>query len=185
MSLWVKTKDIEKSIKNISWVAGRLEEIDSDGWVKIFIDYAHTADALTKALETLKEIENTKRIITVFWATGDRDKTKRPIMWQVVSKYSDYVIVTQDDDYSESTQDIIKDILPGIERKEGENFWIIPDRETAIRTAILEAKSWDIVFIAGKWDEHLMMTNFGPVEYNDKQVVEKVLQEIDDNTIIE
>ncbi len=184
LSLGLKTEDIEKSIKNISVIPWRLEEINNYEWLKIFIDYAHTPDALENVLTTLKNINGVKRIISVFWATWDRDKTKRPIMGEVVSKLSDYVILTQDDDYTEATQDIMKDILPGIERKEWENFWIIPDREVAIRTAMLQAEKDDAILIAWKWDEHLMMTNLWPVAYNDKEVVLKILKEIDDNKII-
>jgi UDP-N-acetylmuramoyl-L-alanyl-D-glutamate--2,6-diaminopimelate ligase len=184
LSLWVKPKDIEKSILDVEWVAGRLEEVNNYEWFKIFIDYAHTPDALENVLNTLKNIEWIKRIITVFWATWDRDKTKRPIMWKIVSQMSDYVILTQDDDYTETTQDIVKDVLPWIERKEWEDFWIILNRQSAIRTAILQAKKYDAILIAGKWDEHLMMTNLWPIEYNDKQVVCDILKEIDDNKII-
>jgi len=184
LSLWMKVEDIEKSIENISVIAWRLEEIKNNEWYKIFIDYAHTPDALEKVLETLREINWIKRIITVFWATWDRDKTKRPIMWEIVSRLSDYVILTQDDDYSEKTTDIMKDVLVWIERKEWENFWIIKDRESAIRTALLEAKENDVVLIAWKWDEHILMTNSWAINYNDKEVVLKILKEIDDNKII-
>ncbi|MGE4443438.1 MAG: UDP-N-acetylmuramoyl-L-alanyl-D-glutamate--2,6-diaminopimelate ligase [Candidatus Altimarinota bacterium] len=184
LSLGLKTEDIEKSIKNVSVVPGRLEEVNNYEGFKVFIDYAHTPDALENVLNTLKNINGVKRIITVFGATGDRDKTKRPIMGRVVSNLSDYVILTQDDDYTEATQDIMKDVLPGIERKEGENFWIIPDREVAIRTAFLQAEKDDAILIAGKGDEHLMMTNLGPIPYNDKEVALKILQEIDDNKIM-
>lgn len=184
LSLGLKTEDIEKSIKNVSVIPGRLEEVNNYEGFKIFIDYAHTPDALENVLNTLKNINGIKRIITIFGATWDRDKTKRPIMWRVVSNLSDYVILTQDDDYTEATQDIMKDVLPGIERKEWENFWIIPDREVAIRTALLQAEKDDAILIAGKWDEHLMMTNLGPITYNDKEVVLKVLKEIDDNKIM-
>lgn len=184
LSLWLKPKEIEKSILDVDVVPWRLEEVSNYEWFKIFIDYAHTPDALENILNTLKEINWINRIITVFWATWDRDKTKRPIMWRIVSEMSDYVILTQDDDYTEKTQDIIKDVLPWIERKQGENFWIILDRESAIRTALLEAQKNDVVLIAWKWDEHLMMTNYWAVPYNDKEVVLKVLNEIDENKII-
>lgn len=184
LSLWMKTEDIEKSIKNLWVVPGRLEEVNNYEWMKIFIDYAHTPDALENVLTTLKNINGIKRIITVFGATGDRDKTKRPIMWEVVSRLSDYVILTQDDDYTEKTQEIMKDVLVGIERKEWENFWIIPDREVAIRTALLQAQKDDAILIAGKWDEHIMMTNLWPIPYNDKEIVLKILKEIDDNKIV-
>ena len=114
LSLGMKPRDIEKSIQDVEVVPGRLEEINNYEWFKVFVDYAHTPDALENILRTLKNINGIKRIITVFWATGDRDKTKRPIMWKIVSDMSDYVILTQDDDYTEKTQDIVIDILPGI-----------------------------------------------------------------------
>ena len=95
-----------------------MEEVKSKDDFSVFIDYAHTPDALENVLDTLQEMKGKGRIITVFGATGDRDTTKRPIMGQVVSRYSDVVIVTQDDDYTENTQKIIKDILPGIDRKQ-------------------------------------------------------------------
>lgn len=184
LSLGMKPEEIQKAILDVESVPGRLEDVNNYEGFKIFIDYAHTPDALEKTLQTLRDIQGVKRIITVFGATGDRDKTKRPIMGKIVSDMSDFVILTQDDDYSEKTSAIIKDVLPWIERKEGENFWIIPERESAIRTALLEAQENDAVLIAGKGDEHVMVTNAWIVEYNDKAVVLKVLQEIDDNKVI-
>jgi UDP-N-acetylmuramoyl-L-alanyl-D-glutamate--2,6-diaminopimelate ligase len=94
------------------------------------------------------------------------------------------VIVTQDDDYTENTGKIIKDILPGIDRKQWENFWIIPDRREAMRTAIIMAKKDDIILIAGKWDEHVLITNTGPVEWHERTIVEWMLKEIDGNTVM-
>lgn len=184
LSLWLKEKDIEKAIWEVDVIPWRLEEIRNYEWFKIFVDYAHTQDALENVLNTLKNITWINRIITVFWATWDRDRSKRPLMWEVVSRLSDYVVLTQDDDYSEKTQDIMKDILPWIERKEWNDFWIIPDRETAIRTALLQAQENDAILIAWKWDEHVMMTNSWPISYNDKEIVLKILKEIDDNKII-
>ena len=117
-----------------------MEEIKSPDGYSIFIDYAHTADALENVLGTLSEVKGEGGIITVFGCTGDRDISKRPIMGQVVSRLSDIVIVTQDDDCTENPQKIIKDILPGIDRKQGEDFWVIVDRKEAIRTALLTAQ---------------------------------------------
>lgn len=184
LSFWMKVEDIEKSIEEIDFIPWRLEEIKNNEWFKIFVDYAHTPDALENVLNTLREISQVKRIITVFWATWDRDKSKRPIMWEVVSRLSDYVILTQDDDYSEDTISIIKDVLPWIEKKEWENFWVIPERVSAIRTAILQAQENDVVLVAGKWDEHIMVTNEWVIPYNDKEVILKILKEIDDNKIV-
>ena len=183
-SLGIEKDIIEKAISEISGVPGRMEQIISKDGFSVFIDYAHTPDALENVLETLGELKEKGRIITVFWATGDRDTTKRPIMGQVVSRLSDIVIVTQDDDYTEESSKIIKDILPWINRKQEEDFWVIPDREEAIRTALLMAKSGDIILLAGKWDEHVLLTNNGPVPWHERTIVENMLKEIDDNTIL-
>ncbi len=189
-SIWVfialnlKPKEIEKIIASISWVPWRMEEIKNKEGFKIFIDYAHTGDALTQVLNNLRDIQGRKKIITVFWATGDRDKTKRPEMGRIVSDLSDIVVLTQDDDYTEKTEQIIKDVAHGIERKEWEDFWIIPDRKEAIRTALIMASLNDIVLIAWKWDEHTLMTNFWPIPWHDKEVVLEVLQWIDENRMI-
>jgi UDP-N-acetylmuramoyl-L-alanyl-D-glutamate--2,6-diaminopimelate ligase len=185
ISLNYKPQEIESMVQQISWVPWRMEEVENNEWCKIYIDYAHTPDALEQVLTTLKEIQGRKRIITVFWATGDRDRTKRPEMGRIVSEYSDIVILTQDDDYSEKTESIIKDVLPWIERKEWENFWIIADRKEALRTALITAQKNDIILIAGKWDEHVLMTNNGPVEWHDKTIVKEILTQIENNTIIE
>lgn len=183
-SLGIDRDTIEKIVADVHVIPGRMEEVKSKDWFSVFIDYAHTADALENVLTTLWEMKWKWRVITVFWATGDRDKTKRPIMWQVVSRLSDVVIVTQDDDYTENTGEIIKDILPGIDRKQWEDFWIISDRKEAIRTALVMARKDDIILLAGKWDEHALLTNAGPIEWHERTIVEDMLKGIDDNTIL-
>ena len=184
ISFWIKWKAIQDILKDITWIPGRLEEVKNNESFKIFVDYAHTPDALEKVLEDFKKTKGVNNIITVFWATWDRDKTKRPVMGEIVSRLSDIVILTQDDDYTEKTEDIIKDVFPGIERKEWENFWIISDRKEAIRTALVSASKNDVVLVAGKWDEHILVTNGGAIEWHDRTVIEEILKGIDDNKII-
>lgn len=184
-SLGIDRETIADMVAKVKGVPGRMEEVKSKDGFSVFIDYAHTADALENVLGTLGEMKGKGRIITVFGATGDRDTSKRPIMGQVVSNMSDVVIVTQDDDYTENPEKIIKDILPGIDRKQGEDFWIIPDRREAIRTALVMAKKDDLILLAGKGDEHALLTNDGPIEWHEKTIVEQMLKEIDDNSIIQ
>ncbi len=183
-SLWIDRDTISKIIAKVHTIPWRMEEVRSKDGFSVFIDYAHTADALENVLETLWEMKWKGRVITVFGCTGDRDISKRPLMWQVVSRLSDVVIVTQDDDYTENPQKIIKDILPGIDRKQWEDFWIIANRKEAIRTALVMAKKDDIILLAGKWDEHALLTNDGPVEWHEKTIVEQMLKKIDGNTIL-
>lgn len=183
MAFSISWDDIIEVIKKIDWVPGRMELIENELWADIIVDYAHTPDALEKVLITLKAIWY-KKIVTVFWATWDRDKTKRPIMWEIVSKNSDIVILTQDDDYSENSENIIKDVLPGINRIEWQDFFIIPTRREAIELGISSIDEWDVLLVAWKWDEHVMVTNSWLIEWHDKTIIKEILKNIDDNKII-
>ena len=122
------------------------------------MDYAHTEESLQSVLRTLRDMKNTKRIITVFGATGDRDRTKRPKMGKVVDDMSDIVILTDDDTYTEDSLRIIRDVTEGISRKEGDGFWVIPSREDAIRTALIMLHPGDVLIVAGKGAETVQVT---------------------------
>ena len=183
IAFWIDPKKSPEMIKDVTWVPGRMEKVENDIWADIYVDYAHTADALEKVLTSLKNY-NYNKIVTVFWATWSRDKTKRPEMWRVVDRNSDVIILTQDDDYAEKTEKIIKDVLPGIKRKEWENFWIIPTRREAIEAGIFALKKWDCLLVAWKWDEHTMITNSWAVPWHDKTVILEILKGIKDNQII-
>ncbi len=122
------------------------------------MDYAHTVDSLKNVIQTVKNIEGTNRVFVVFGATGDRDTSKRPLMGKVVDEMSDVCILTDDDTYTEDSLKIIREVAEGIDRKEGENFWIIPSREDAIRTALLMLKKNDALIVAGKGSESVQVT---------------------------
>jgi len=175
---------IQELIAGFDCVPGRLEEVPNMRGAKIFVDYAHTEASLQSVLETLKQIEWTKRIIIVFGATGDRDKTKRPKMWRVVDILSDVIILTDDDTYTEDSLAIIRDVSEGIKRREGEGFWIIPSREDAIRTALIMLQEGDILIVAGKGAETVQVTQKWPIPYNDRKVIEKILMEIDAQVMV-
>lgn len=138
------------AIESVEVIPGRLEEIENTRGLTVFVDYAHTEDSLRNVLETIKQMEGIGRIITVFGATGDRDTGKRPKMGRVVDTLSDIVILTEDDNYTENSLKILKEVSMGIKRKEGEGFWIVPSRMDAIRTALVMAEKEDVVIIAGK-----------------------------------
>jgi UDP-N-acetylmuramoyl-L-alanyl-D-glutamate--2,6-diaminopimelate ligase len=175
---------IQELIAGFECVPGRLEEVPNMRGAKIYVDYAHTEASLQSVLETLKKIEWTKRIITVFGATWDRDRTKRPKMWHVVDILSDVIILTDDDTYSEDSIQIIHEVSSWIQRREWENFWIIPSREDAIRTALIMLKRGDILLVAGKWAETVQVTQKGPIPYNDRKVIEKILMEIEAQVMV-
>lgn len=180
----VDVSSIVSAIESVESIPGRLEEIKNNRGLTVFVDYAHTEDSLKNVLETLKQMDGIGRIITVFGATGDRDTSKRPKMWRIVDNLSDVIILTEDDNYTENSLKIIKEVSMGIKRKEGEWFWIIPSRMDAIRTALVIAESGDVVLIAGKWAESIQVTNAGAIEWDDRVVVRKILQEIDENEMM-
>jgi UDP-N-acetylmuramoyl-L-alanyl-D-glutamate--2,6-diaminopimelate ligase len=180
----VSMETIIKTMATVGGVPGRLEEVPNMRKAKIFVDYAHTEDSLKNVLETLRKIEGTKRIITLFGATGDRDKTKRPKMGRIVDILSDVIILTDDDTYTEDSLGIIRDVTWGIDRKEWEDFWIVPDREDAIRTALLMLEKGDILLAAGKWAETVKVTQKWSIPWNDRKVIERILMEIESQVMV-
>lgn len=179
----VDLETIKNSIASVEWIAGRLEEVPNNSGFKILVDYAHTEESLRSVLQTIKQMKWINNIITVFWATWDRDRTKRPKMWKVVDELSDFIVLTDDDTYTEDSLRIIKEVSVWIKRKEWEDFWIVPDREDAIRTAILMAGVNDVILIAGKWSETAIITNKWSFPWSDVGVTKKILQEIENNDL--
>jgi UDP-N-acetylmuramoyl-L-alanyl-D-glutamate--2,6-diaminopimelate ligase len=148
---------------------GRLEKINQDSDLYVYVDYAHTDDALENVLSTLLPLKKS-RIITVFGCGGDRDKAKRPRMGKVAAKFSDAVIITSDNPRSENPDEIIKQIIEGIP-KDFRNYFTIKDREEAIKKAIAIAKKGDIVLIAGKGHETTQIFKDRAVPFNEREIV--------------
>lgn len=130
-------------------VPGRLEAVPAQRNFRVFVDYAHTDDALLNVIKTCREL-NPARLIVVFGCGGSRDKTKRPRMGAVVDQHADFAIVTSDNPRQEEPLAIIEDIKPGMIRG---NYEVIADRKEAIFKAIAMAAPHDIVLIAGKGHE--------------------------------
>lgn len=105
-------------------------------------------------------------------------------MGRVVDTLSDIVILTDDDTYGEASIAIIRDVTDGISRKEGEKFWIIPSREDAIRTALIMLEKGDILLVAGKGAETVQVTESGPIPWNDRKVIERILMEIEAQVMV-
>lgn len=167
---------IKEVISDFEGVEGRLELITSEATAslfKVFVDYAHTDDALKNVLETLRDMTK-KRLITVFGCGGDRDRFKRPRMGNVASKFSDYVIITSDNPRSENPLAIAKEIEKGID-KDFKSYKILLDRFEAIKEAINIAEEGDIVLIAGKGHEKYQIIKDKISPFNDKEVVKEIL----------
>ncbi|MDR2884433.1 MAG: UDP-N-acetylmuramoyl-L-alanyl-D-glutamate--2,6-diaminopimelate ligase [Deferribacteraceae bacterium] len=158
------TQDGVAALEN---VPGRLEKYTHNG-VAAFVDYAHTDDALKNVLIALKKICGGK-LITLFGAGGDRDKTKRPRMGAIAQKYSDEVVVTSDNPRTEDLMDIIADILEGM--TPSKSVHIKPDRAEAIKYAIEIAQSGDIVLIAGKGHEDYQIVGKTKHHFSDSEHV--------------
>lgn len=183
ISLKIPIDSIKETIFTTNWIPWRLEEVSNNFDFKIFVDYAHTEESLRSVISTIRKMEWVNRIITVFGATWDRDKTKRPKMWKVVDELSDVIILTDDDTYTEDSLIIINEVSKWIKRKEWENFWIIPDRADAIRTALIMAQANDVLLIAGKWAETVQVTNKWPISWSDIGITRKILLEMEENNI--
>ena len=153
-------------------VPGRLERIDCKKDFSVFVDYAHTDDALKNILTTLRQL-SPKRIITLFGCGGERDKLKRPKMGKVVTELSDFAVITSDNPRSENPGSIVRDIKKGINKK---NYCVVLDRREAIKKALSQASSGDIVVLAGKGHEGYQVLKDGPVHFDDREEVKKCLR---------
>lgn len=152
-------------------VRGRFELVEKGQNFTVIIDYAHTPDGLENVLLASKKL-NPKRIITVFGCGGDRDREKRPQMGKISSTLSDYTIITTDNPRNEDPEKIIQEIEAGIENK---RYEIIVDRIEAITKALNYAKKGDLVLIAGKGHETYQIFKDKKIPFDDREVVEKVL----------
>ena len=171
-----KPEDILLILSTLKSVNGRLEPINSpDGWTAI-VDYAHTPDALENVLNAIHEVLNGKgQVITVCGAGGNRDKGKRPLMAQEAVKQSDRVIITSDNPRFEEPQDIINDMLAGLNAKQMKKVISIVDRREAIRTACMMALKGDVILIAGKGHEDYQEIKGVKHHFDDKEIVRDLI----------
>lgn len=167
---------IKTALEKAHTIAGRFEQIDCGQKFAVIVDYAHTAESLGKLLELYKS-RTPGKLYAVFGATGGgRDKSKRQIMGEEAHKYSDVVVLTDDDPYDEDRYSIIEQIATGVARTEGDgNFWKIPTRYEAIKYALSMAREGDTVVIAGKGAETVQCLAYGKIEWDDRQVVREIL----------
>lgn len=176
IALGISTSSIKAGVASFSSVPGRFERILSPaGWSAI-IDYAHTPDALEKCLHTIRDVlpaQSSNRIVTVFGAGGDRDKSKRPLMGKVVDTLSDIAVVTSDNPRTEDPNAIIDDVLKGVQRKK--DLFVEPDRRSAIANALSMARTGDIVLIAGKGHEDYQIIGTTKHHFSDREIVQEFI----------
>ena len=171
-------EDILVVLSTLKSVAGRLEPIRSAEGVTAIVDYAHTPDALANVLNAIHEVLDGKggQVITVCGAGGNRDKGKRPLMAQEAVKQSSRVIITSDNPRFEEPQDIINDMLAGLDQKQMKKVIAIVDRREAIKTAVMLAQKGDVILIAGKGHEDYQEIKGVKHHFDDREVVREIFQ---------
>jgi len=166
---------IKKVIENFSGPPGRLELAGRETPFKVFIDYAHTPDALRNVLRALRRL-NPRKLICVFGCGGDRDRQKRSIMGDIAGKLSDEVIITNDNPRMEDAKAILREIEKGMAGKK--NYSIIESREVAIQQAVSMAEEGDIVLIAGKGHENYQIIGNKILPFDDKKAAEEAIEKM-------
>ncbi len=159
-------KDLEKAISGFGGVCGRVEQVASG----VIVDFAHTPDGIEKVLDTLKN----KKLIVVFGAGGDRDKTKRPLMGKIVEHFAKIAIITSDNPRSEEPKDIMNEILSGFQNPD--KALMIEDRKEAINKALKLKEKDDLVVILGKGDENTQEIKGVKYPFSDKAIVNEILK---------
>lgn len=169
MECGIPVSIVETALSKMDGVKGRIERIPTDTPYSVFIDFAHTPDALENILTTLRGFTK-GRLVTLFGCGGDRDRTKRPIMGRIACEKSDFVIVTSDNCRTEKKDAIIADILEGV-RNQGTDYVAITDRTEAIHYAIDHAQPGDVILLAGKGHEEYEIDENGKHDYSEKNIV--------------
>lgn len=173
----VAPHDIKESLSAIDGVCGRLERLKIDESIdfSVYIDYAHTPDALENLLRTARSFSRTgQRIVLVFGCGGDREKQKRPMMGRIASQMADFFVVTSDNSRSEQTGDIIDGIVSGI--KPFAVYTVIEDRKKAIEYVIKNARHGDIVLLAGKGHEEYEIYGNEKRPFSERELVRQYVR---------
>ena len=172
----IDKNDIERSFEGFCGVKGRLEkaELPEDWGFTVFIDYAHTPDALEQLLKAVKSFKNDgSRLILLFGCGGDREKEKRAKMGRIASELADVTIVTNDNPRSEDPCKIIDDILLGIDKSK--EYAVIPNRKNAIAYAMATSRDGDVVLLAGKGHENYEINGSGCFHFDEREIIREII----------
>lgn len=163
---------LARIMSSLKPVVGRMDAQILPNKPLVVVDFAHTPDALEKALTTLRDVRGINKLICVFGCGGNRDKTKRPIMGEIAAALADSIIITSDNPRDENPDDIIRDIVVGVMK---DNYQIIADRKQAIQFAITSADSNDVILIAGKGHEDYQEIGGVKYHFSDLELVKQLL----------
>jgi UDP-N-acetylmuramoyl-L-alanyl-D-glutamate--2,6-diaminopimelate ligase len=174
MACGVDLDNVVTGLENVQPVPGRLNPIDCGQPFGLYVDFAHTPDAIARLCQTTREFTN-KKLLLLFGCGGDRDKGKRPLMGEAATTNADYVVVTSDNPRSEEPESIIEDIKPGLK---GKGFKIEVDRKKAIAAVLKKAKKGDVVLLAGKGAESYQEVKGVRQPFSDIEEARAVLAEM-------
>ncbi|WP_373501650.1 UDP-N-acetylmuramoyl-L-alanyl-D-glutamate--2,6-diaminopimelate ligase [Desulfococcus sp.] len=191
MAVGVSPAAIQSGIAGLRTVPGRLESIPNDRGRFVFVDYAHTPDALENVLAAVKALTKQK-IICVFGCGGDRDRKKRPIMGEIAGRLADLAVVTSDNPRTEDPMEIIREMLPGVKQVatreydpeaismglNGRGFLVEPDRRRAIRLAVKASQPGDVILVAGKGHETYQIIGRETLKFDDRIEVREALKRL-------
>ncbi len=172
--LGIPLKDAAEALADAHGAKGRVEPVPTDGDYSIFIDYAVTPDAIENVLKTLRDI-TPGRLVMLFGCGGDRDRKKRPIMGRIAADLADFVIVTSDNPRTEKPEDIIAEILPGVEQGKAP-YKVICDRVEAIRWAIENHRDGDVILLCGKGHEDYQIIGHEKIHMDEREIVAEELR---------
>ena len=176
-------KSVENGIYKLKNIPGRLERIENNNGFSVFVDYAHTPDALKNVLDVLRSFTE-NRLIVVFGCGGDRDTSKRPLMGIHAADIADYVIVTSDNPRTESPVSIMLDIEKGIKSINGlkSEYVLIEDRKSAILTAVKMLRNGDVLLVAGKGHEDYQIIGTEKRHFDDREECREAIREVNSYT---
>jgi UDP-N-acetylmuramyl-tripeptide synthetase len=187
-SLGLTLTDIKTGIEKFTSVPGRLESVANHSGRYVFVDYAHTPDALENVLSTLRSL-TAGRLICIFGCGGDRDRSKRPLMGDIAGRLSDLCIVTSDNPRTEDRMAIIENILEGVRAVKSRvpddattpsnGYMVEPDRKSAIRKGMEASLPGDIVLIAGKGHETYQIIGKNKTPFDDRMEAEINLRRVE------
>lgn len=179
IELGLDNLEVLRLLSELESVSGRFQFIVSKDNITAVVDYAHTPDALENVLKTIEDIRTkNEQLITVVGCGGDRDKTKRPIMANIASTFSDKAILTSDNPRTENPEAILDDMEKGVEPQNYKKMLAILDRKQAIKTACQLAKPNDIILIAGKGHETYQEINGVRHDFDDMKIVKELLEQL-------
>jgi UDP-N-acetylmuramoyl-L-alanyl-D-glutamate--2,6-diaminopimelate ligase len=174
--LGIESAAIKKGLELVKGVPGRIELLETETPYRVILDYAHSPDALSNILTTVRQTTRSGRVIVLFGCGGDRDHDKRPIMGEIGGRLADFSILTSDNPRSEDPNEILAEIERGIKRVEDAQYIVIENRRKAIAYALETARPGDVVVLAGKGHETYQEIKGVKHPFDEKVVVRELLE---------